>query len=168
FGLLAVMALTGCDSGTAQPTATATVNTPPTTESVSPTAMPQQGQGTPSAGQVNYPGGSANLTAAGSTFINPLMSKWGKEYNQLYPGVKINYQSIGSGGGKTQFTNKTVDFGATDSPLSDDQYAKVGGADKAMHIPMVMGGVVLTYNLKDVTTQLKLDGPTLAGIYLQK
>jgi phosphate transport system substrate-binding protein len=115
-----------------------------------------------------YPGGNgqATLTGAGSTFVNPIMSKWTQQYNTLYPGVKINYQSIGSGGGRQQFLAKTVDFGASDAPLSDAQFAQAGGADNALHIPIAMGGVVLAYNLPGVTTQLKLDGTTIANIYL--
>lgn len=115
-----------------------------------------------------YPGGSgqANLTGAGSTFINPLLSRWTQEYNKLYSGVKINYQSIGSGGGRQQFIAKTVDFGATDAPLTDDQFNQAGGPNNTLHIPLAMGGVVMAYNLAGVTAQLKLDGPTIANIYL--
>jgi phosphate transport system substrate-binding protein len=117
-------------------------------------------------GALNYPGGSANLTGAGSTFINPLMSKWTQQYNTIYPGVKLNYQSIGSGGGRQQFIAKTVDVGLSDAPLTDDQFTQAGGPDKAMHIPLTMGGEVLAYNVPGVTTQLKLDGTTIANIYL--
>jgi phosphate transport system substrate-binding protein len=117
---------------------------------------------------LEYPGGDATLTGAGSTFINPLMSKWSQEYNKAYSGVKINYQSIGSGGGRTQFINKTVDFGASDAPLTDDQFTQAGGPDNALHIPMTMGGVVLAYNVQGVTTNLKLTGDVIANIYLLK
>lgn len=119
-------------------------------------------------GSMNYPGGSANLTGAGATFPEPLISKWASEYNSRYSGVKINYQGIGSGGGKTQITNKTVDFAGSDSPFTDEQFKAAGGPDVIMHIPWVMGGVVVAYNLSGVTTQLKMDGPTLANIYLGK
>jgi phosphate transport system substrate-binding protein len=162
FGLVFSILLGACDSGS--PAATSTPPAAPTTSTAeTPTSA---AQGTATTGQVNYPGGSATLTGAGSTFINPLMSKWTQEYNKRYPGVKINYQSIGSGGGRQQFLAKTVDVGLTDAPLTDDQFAQAGGPTKALHIPVTMGGEVLAYNLSDVTTQLKLDGPTIANIYL--
>ncbi len=188
--LLMALILGACDSGS-QPTttpsaeapttavtpangaATETAATPMTTDNSTPTQAMTGGVSSPTEGavsdsNVNYPGGSANLTGAGSTFVNPLMSKWSQEYNKLYAGVKVNYQSIGSGGGRKNFLDKTVDFGASDAPLTDEQFTQAGGPDKAMHIPLAMGGVVLAYNLKDVTTQLKLDGPTIANIFLLK
>jgi phosphate transport system substrate-binding protein len=104
-----------------------------------------------------------SLTGAGSTFINPAMSKWAAEYHKIAPTVQVNYQSIGSGGGIKQITEGTVDFGATDGPMTDAAIAKLPG--KIFHIPTVAGGVVITYNLPGVTG-LKLDGPTIASIYL--
>jgi phosphate transport system substrate-binding protein len=183
-GLVAMVLLSACDSGSPQPTATTNGGTVPTVAAtVGATATTGTTQGTPtggaimtagtpttgtapSGGSVNYPGGNAMLTGAGSTFINPLMSKWTQEYNQLYPGVKINYQSIGSGGGRQQFLARTVDVGVSDAPLTDDQFSQAGGLTKTLHIPMTMGGEVLAYNLSDVSTQLKLDGTTIANIYL--
>jgi phosphate transport system substrate-binding protein len=106
------------------------------------------------------------LNGAGSTFINPLMSKWTKEYNTLFPQVKINYQSIGSGGGRQQFIAKTVDFGASDAPMTDDQLTQAGGADKVIHVPLTQGAVVLAYNLPNVPNGLKFSADTVAGIYL--
>ncbi len=105
------------------------------------------------------------LTGAGSTFINPVMTKWAAEYHKVDPSVQINYQSIGSGAGIKQISEGTVDFGATDGPMSDEAIAKLPG--KILHIPTVAGGVVLTYNLPGVNG-LKLDGPTIANIYLGK
>ena len=106
---------------------------------------------------------SANITGAGATFPTPIYQAWFDDYNKgVARGVKINYQSIGSGGGIQQFTEKTVDFGASDAPMSDAELAK---AADAQHIPMVLGSVVLTYNLSGVTS-LKLDGDTVAKIYL--
>ena len=105
------------------------------------------------------------LTGAGSTFINPVMTKWAAEYHKVDPSVQINYQSIGSGAGIKQISEGTVDFGATDGPMSDEAIAKLPG--KILHIPTVAGGVVLTYNLPGVNG-LKLDGPTVANIYLGK
>src|SRR5713226_5343627 len=88
------------------------------------------------------------LNGAGATFPYPIYSKWFDEYNKIHPDIKINYQSIGSGGGVKQFTAKTVDFGASDGPMSDKELFQVDG--KALHIPTVLGGVVPTWNLPDV------------------
>ena len=105
----------------------------------------------------------ATLTGAGATFPYPVYSKWFDEYHKVKPDLQINYQSIGSGGGIRQLTEKTVDFGASDGPMSDEQIAKAGGA--VLHLPTVLGAVVPAFNVEGVT-ELKLDGPTLAGIYL--
>ena len=113
-----------------------------------------------------YPGGAATLNGAGSTFVNPIMSKWTKDYNTLYPDVKINYQSIGSGGGRQQFIAKTVDFGASDAPLSDAQLEQAGGAAAVLHIPVAMGGVVAAYNINGAPQSLKLTGDVIANIFL--
>jgi phosphate transport system substrate-binding protein len=103
------------------------------------------------------------LTGAGATFPNPIYTKWFDAYNKK-TGVQVNYQSIGSGGGIRQFTEGTVDFGATDGPMNDEQIAAVKG--NVLHVPTVMGAVVLTYNLPEVgSTKLRLDGPTVAGIF---
>jgi len=104
----------------------------------------------------------ADLTAAGATFPYPIYSKWFSDYATT-SGVKINYQSIGSGGGIRQLTEKTVDFGASDAPMSDDEMAKLSAP--VMHFPTVLGAVCITYNLPDVTAPLKLSGPDIAGIY---
>ena len=108
---------------------------------------------------------SGSLTGAGSTFINPLMSQWSKQYNTMYPNVTINYQSIGSGGGIQQFLAKTVNFGASDAPLTDDQFQQAGGPTVALHIPMTLGSEAVTYNLPGVTSMM-LTGDVLAKIYL--
>jgi phosphate transport system substrate-binding protein len=107
-----------------------------------------------------------SLTGAGATFPNPIYTKWFDAYNKK-TGVQINYQSIGSGGGIRQFTEGTVDFGASDGPMNDDQIAAVKG--QVLHIPTVLGADVLTYNLPSLgTTKLKFDGQTIADIYLGK
>ena len=107
--------------------------------------------------------GGAALTGAGATFPNPIYAKWFDAYAKQ-TGVRINYQSIGSGGGIRQFTEGTVDFGATDGPMSDEQIKAVQGG--VLHLPTVVGAVVLTYNLPALgTTKLKVDGPTVAGIF---
>jgi phosphate transport system substrate-binding protein len=108
--------------------------------------------------------GGAALTGAGATFPNPLYTKWFDAYDKQ-TGVRINYQSIGSGGGIRQFTEGTVDFGASDAPMTDEQVAKVKG--NVRHVPTVLGAVVATYNLPSVgKTALRFDGPTLAAIFL--
>jgi phosphate transport system substrate-binding protein len=106
------------------------------------------------------------LTGAGSTFVNPLMSKWSKEYNTLHPDIKINYQSIGSGGGRQQFLAKTVAFGASDAPMTDEQLGQAGGAANVVEVPVTHGSVVLAYNLPEVPKQLKFSPATIAGMYL--
>jgi phosphate transport system substrate-binding protein len=103
------------------------------------------------------------INGAGATFPYPIYSKWFDEYAKLDPSVRFNYQSIGSGGGQKQITARTVDFGASDGPMSDDNLAKAPG--KILHIPTVAGAVVITYNLPD-NPKLKLDGSTLADIFL--
>jgi phosphate transport system substrate-binding protein len=105
----------------------------------------------------------AALTGAGATFPYPLYSKWFSEY-AARTGVKINYQSIGSGGGIRQLSEQTVAFGASDAPMSDAELAKAkGGA--VLHVPTVLGAVVMIYNLPAVSQQLKLDGATIAAIF---
>ena len=106
----------------------------------------------------------ASLTGAGATFPNPIYSKWFDAYYRE-TGVRINYQSIGSGGGIRQFTEGTVDFGATDGPMTDEQIAAVQG--NVLHVPTVLGAVVVTYNLPALGAKpLRFDGPTLADIFL--
>jgi phosphate transport system substrate-binding protein len=107
-----------------------------------------------------------NINGAGATFPNPIYSKWFSEYSQQHPGVKINYQPIGSGGGIRQVSEGIVDFGATDGPMSDEQInsAKI----KTMHIPTVLGAVVPVYNLPGVSKDLNFSGDVIADIYLGK
>jgi phosphate transport system substrate-binding protein len=109
---------------------------------------------------------SQSLTGAGATFPNPIYTKWFDAYHKK-TGVEINYQSIGSGGGIRQFTEQTVDFGATDSPMNQEQMTAVQG--KVLHIPTVLGAVVLTYNLPQAgATPLVFDGALIADIFLGK
>ena len=107
---------------------------------------------------------SAQMTinGAGATFPYPIYSKWFDEYARIDPSVRFNYQSIGSGGGQKQILAQTVDFGASDGPMSDENLAKAPG--KLLHIPTVAGAVVITYNLPGSPT-LKLDGETIADIF---
>ncbi len=110
------------------------------------------------------PVGAQDLTGAGATFPYPIYSKWFADY-ATKTGVKINYQSIGSGGGIRQLSEQTVDFGASDAPMSDAELAKAKGGP-IMHIPTVLGAVVVTYNLPEVKKTLRFDGPTLADVFL--
>jgi phosphate transport system substrate-binding protein len=118
----------------------------------------------PGSGGDRAPRRGAGLTGAGATFPNPIYTKWFDAYAKE-TGVRINYQSIGSGGGIRQFTEGTVDFGATDGPMTDEQIAAVQG--NVMHIPTVIGAVVLTYNLPSLgATKLRFDSAAIADIYL--
>jgi phosphate transport system substrate-binding protein len=105
------------------------------------------------------------INGAGATFPYPIYSKWFDEYAKVDPSVRFNYQSIGSGGGQKQILAQTVDFGASDGPMSDDNLSKAPG--KILHIPTVAGAVVMTYNLPG-NPALKLDGETIADIFLGK
>jgi phosphate transport system substrate-binding protein len=105
------------------------------------------------------------INGAGATFPYPIYSKWFDEYAKVDPSVRFNYQSIGSGGGQKQILAQTVDFGASDGPMSDENLSKAPG--KILHIPTVAGAVVITYNL-DGNPALKLDAETIANIFLGK
>jgi phosphate transport system substrate-binding protein len=109
--------------------------------------------------------GEMLINGAGATFPNPLYQKWFDQYSKVDASVKFNYQAIGSGGGQKQITAETVDFGASDGPMSDENLAKAPG--KILHLPTVAGAVAVTYNLEG-TPKLKFDGATLAGIFLGK
>lgn len=113
------------------------------------------------------PGGTDSLSGAGATFPNPLYTKWNDEYNKLCD-IEINYQSIGSGGGINNIIQKTVDFGASDGIMNADQKSAANAAGgPIMHIAMTSGSVAIIYNVPGVPSgQLKLDGPTLADIFL--
>jgi len=108
-------------------------------------------------------GGSVDLTGAGATFPYPIYSKWFSEYAQSN-GVKINYQSIGSGGGIRQLSEQTVDFGASDSPMSDQELASAKGGP-ILHFPTVMGAVVITYNIPGLASPLNLTGKAIGDIF---
>jgi phosphate transport system substrate-binding protein len=108
--------------------------------------------------------GAETINAAGATFPAPIYQKWFGEYKTAHPEVQINYQPIGSGGGIRRLTEGTVDFGASDAPMTDEQLKAL--KVKALHFPTVMGAVVLSYNLPGVTAPLKLTPEAVAGIYL--
>ncbi|HMH49053.1 MAG TPA: phosphate ABC transporter substrate-binding protein PstS, partial [Candidatus Acidoferrum sp.] len=105
------------------------------------------------------------MNGAGATFPYPIYSKWFDEYAKVEPGIRFNYQSIGSGGGIRQITERTVDFGATDGPMTDEQLKKAPG--ELLHIPTVLGAVVATYNLPG-SPKLKFTPDVLADIFLGK
>jgi phosphate transport system substrate-binding protein len=109
-------------------------------------------------------GGGADLTGAGATFPYPIYSKWFSDYANA-TGIKINYQSIGSGGGVRQISEQTVDFGASDGPMSDEELAKAKGGP-ILHIPTVLGADVITYNVPGVTAVLKLTPSVIADIFM--
>jgi len=106
------------------------------------------------------------LNGAGATFPYPMYSKWFSEYHKLHPEIEINYQSIGSGGGIRQVVAGTVDFGASDGPMSDEQLAQA--KTKILHVPTVLGADVPAYNISGVTTELKFTPEVLAAIFLGK
>src|SRR5262249_25300039 len=105
------------------------------------------------------------INGAGATFPYPIYSKWFDEYTKIDAEVRFNYQSIGSGGGIKQVTARTVDFGATDGPMTDEQLKQAPG--ELLHVPTVLGAVVATYNLPG-TPKLKFSGDVLADIFLGK
>jgi phosphate transport system substrate-binding protein len=133
------------------------------------------GQGINAYGQITPPsqlqeggaGGQAiTINGAGATFPFPLIDTWRVEYQSVNPSVNINYQSIGSGGGVRQFTERTVDFGASDAPLTEEETQ--GLASTPVHIPETIGSVVAAYNIPGIDKGLKLTGPVLADIFAGK
>jgi phosphate transport system substrate-binding protein len=112
------------------------------------------------------PNAEVKLQGAGATFPNPLYQKWFSEYNKITPNAKFDYQSIGSGGGINQITARTVDFGGSDAPMKDEQL-KAAPAE-LLHIPTVLGAVVVVFNLPSVSAELKFTPEAIAGIYLGK
>ena len=104
------------------------------------------------------------INAAGATFPAVIYQKWFDEYHKMHADVQINYQSIGSGGGIAQLTAGTVEFGASDMPMTDEQISKL--SVKPLHFPSVLGGVVPTYNIAGITQELKFTSETLSGIFL--
>jgi phosphate transport system substrate-binding protein len=110
--------------------------------------------------------GQTTVNGAGATFPNPMYQKWFSEYHKAHPDVQFNYQSIGSGGGIRQVLAQTVDFGASDGPMTDEQLSQA--KTKILHIPTVLGAVVPAYNVPGVSTELKFTPEALAGIFIGK
>ncbi|HEY0972032.1 MAG TPA: phosphate ABC transporter substrate-binding protein PstS [Gemmatimonadales bacterium] len=117
-----------------------------------------------SSGEASSGSGAVDLTGAGATFPFPIYSRWFADYSDLR-GVKINYGSLGSGAGIRQLSEQTVDFGASDSPMTDKEMAAAKGGD-IIHVPTVIGSVVVAYNLPDLQQRLRLTGDALAAIFL--
>lgn len=165
-GLASLLLLTACGPGTlpaAAPTSAPAVPTAP----AKPTTAPVNGTtaATPSVTITGpFQGEAKSLNAAGATFPAPLYQKWFDEYAKLSQ-VQVNYQAIGSGGGIKGVQDQTVDFGASDAPMTDDQLKDAkGGA--IFHIPTALGAIVPTYNLPNQSVKLKFTGETIAGIFL--
>lgn len=113
--------------------------------------------------------GAANaqrINAAGATFPDPIYEKWFQEFNKLHSSIQINYQPIGSGGGISHLTDGTVDFGASDMPMKDEQISAM--KVHPLHFPTVLGGIVMIYNVPGVSQDLKFTGPLIADIYMRK
>jgi phosphate transport system substrate-binding protein len=110
--------------------------------------------------------GDIQIQGGGATFPNPLYQRWVADYQSAHPDVKIDYEPIGSGGGIKGITDKTFDFAGSDAPMGKKDMAAVGGADNVVEVPSCAGAVVLAYNLPDLKSDLRLDGPTLAGIFM--
>jgi phosphate transport system substrate-binding protein len=110
--------------------------------------------------------GSVSLQGAGASFPNPLYQKWMSEYGKVKPNVKLDYQSIGSGGGIKQLKEQTVDFGASDAPMKDEDLKSAPG--EILHVPTVLGAVVITYNLEGVSQPLRFSPEVIADIFLGK
>ena len=117
-------------------------------------------------GAVQASSSGVDLTGAGATFPQPIYNKWFSDY-AAKTGVKINYQSIGSGGGVRQISEQTVDFGASDGPMKDEEMAKAKGGP-IMHFPTVLGADVIAYNVPEISQPLKITGQTIADIFLGK
>ena len=111
------------------------------------------------------PSASLTLQGAGATFPNPLYQVWFEKYTEAHANIQFNYQSIGSGGGITQITQQTVDFGASDAAMKDEEIAKLPAGSKMLHIPTALGAVVVTFNLPGVD-KLQLDSANIAEIFL--
>ena len=111
-------------------------------------------------------GDAVKIQGAGSSFVNPLMQKWVSEYGNLNPNIRIDYQSIGSGGGIKQIKERTIQFGASDAAMKDEDLKSAPG--EIIHIPVILGGIVLTYNLAGVEKPLRFSPDTIVDIFLGK
>lgn len=165
LGLLVVMGASACGGGTlaSAPPSTAAATTAPASAPASEAATTSSAP----AGAVTYrcSKGDGQLNGAGSTFIFPLLSKMGEDYNTKC-GVKLNYQSIGSGGGVKGWTENTVDFGASDAFLKDEEITAAAAKGEPVEVPVTFGAVVVAYNLKGLAAPLKMTPDIVAGLFL--
>jgi phosphate transport system substrate-binding protein len=164
LALAAAIAVGACTSSGATPSAT--------TSAAASQAAPSTSTGSeaPSTAAAAAPvpaTASITLQGAGATFPTPLYSKWFEDYSAKYANVKIDYQSIGSGGGIKGITQQTVDFGASDAAMKDEEIAALPASTKVLHVPTALGAVVVIFNLQGVT-DLNLDADNVAGIFLGK
>jgi phosphate transport system substrate-binding protein len=166
LGLLVVMGASACGGGTlaSAPPTTAQASTAPAS------ALASEAAATGSAPAAAAPTdrcskGDGQLNGAGSTFIFPLLSKMGEDYNTKC-GVKLNYQSIGSGGGVKGWTENTVDFGASDAFLKDEEISAAAAKGEPVEVPVTFGAVVIAYNLKGLSAPLKMTPEIVAGLFL--
>jgi phosphate transport system substrate-binding protein len=167
LAIVAALALAACSSGSSpSPAASSAPSQVPSTGA--PASAPAGAS--PSAAAVTpptVPTADVSLTGAGATFPAPLYTSWFETYSTTYPNIKINYQSIGSGGGIKNITAQTVDFGASDAAMKDSEIAALPAGTSILHVPTALGAVVVIYNVPGIT-ELKLDGPATANIFLGK
>ena len=162
LALAAAIAVGACTGSGATPSAT--------TSAAASQAAPSTSTGSeaPSTAAAPVPAtASITLQGAGATFPTPLYSKWFEDYSAKYANVKIDYQSIGSGGGIKGITQQTVDFGASDAAMKDEEIAALPAGTKVLHVPTALGAVVVIFNLQGVT-DVNLDADNVAGIFLGK
>jgi phosphate transport system substrate-binding protein len=171
LALVAAIAVAACSSGSsASPAASAAASQAPSASAMAseaPSASAAPSQSAAAVTPPTVPTGSVSLTGAGATFPAPLYQVWFEKYGALYPNIKIDYTSNGSGAGIKAITDQTVDFGASDAAMKDSEIAALPAGTTIVHVPTALGAVVLIYNVPGVT-ELKLDGPTAAGIFLGK
>jgi phosphate transport system substrate-binding protein len=160
-GVAIAVAACGGQAATPTPAPAAPAAAAPTTAAAPAAAAAPTAAAAPAAS-----GSGLLLNGAGSSFDNPLFSKAFSEYGKIHTDVKVNYQSVGSGAGIQQFTKGTVDFGASDAPMTDQQISDAGG--DALHIPITLGPVAVAYNLPGITEGIQLTGQNIADIFLGK
>jgi phosphate transport system substrate-binding protein len=165
------IALAACTGGTLSPSPSSApaASQPPASEAASAVPAASTSSAPASAAAISYrcTKGEGQLNGAGSTFIFPLLSKMGEDYNTKC-GVKLNYQSIGSGGGIKDWQTNTVDFGATDAYLSDTDISAAAKNGEPVEVPVTFGAVVVAYNLKGLSAPLKMTPDIIAGLFLGK
>lgn len=162
--LLATIALSACSGGGATTAPSSTPVTAPTSAAGTEASAPAQSS-TPAVTAPEPATSQVTLQGAGATFPDPLYQVWFQAFNEKYPNVQVDYQAIGSGGGIKAITEQTVDFGASDAPLKDEELAALPAGKKLFHFPTALGAVVVIYNLPGVAS-LNLDADNVAGIFL--